>query len=53
MSQSQDTQFPAGPPQGELAPSGGSDPRSGGAWGPSPTVRDVQSAEYYKATDKQ
>jgi DTW domain-containing protein YfiP len=29
-------QFPAGPPQGELAPSGGSDPRSGGAWGPSP-----------------
>jgi DTW domain-containing protein YfiP len=28
-------QFPAGPPQGELAPSGGSDPRSGGAWGPS------------------
>ncbi len=27
-------QFPAGPPQGELAPSGGSDPRSGGAWGP-------------------
>ena len=28
------TQFPAGPPQGELAPSGGSDPRSGEAWGP-------------------
>jgi tRNA/rRNA methyltransferase len=28
------TQFAAGPPQGELAPSGGSDPRSGGAWGP-------------------
>lgn len=27
-------QFPAGPPQGELAPSGGSNPRSGGAWGP-------------------
>ena len=26
-------QFPAGPPQGELAPMGGSDPRSGGAWG--------------------
>jgi BirA family biotin operon repressor/biotin-[acetyl-CoA-carboxylase] ligase len=26
-------QFPAGPPQGELAPSVGSDPRSGGAWG--------------------
>nr|WP_315463239.1 RecQ family ATP-dependent DNA helicase [uncultured Rhodoferax sp.] len=26
-------QFPAGPPQGELAPSGGSDPQSGGAWG--------------------
>jgi NAD(P)-dependent dehydrogenase (short-subunit alcohol dehydrogenase family) len=25
--------FPAGPPQGELAPSGGSDPRSCGAWG--------------------
>jgi DTW domain-containing protein YfiP len=29
-------QFPAGPPQGEFAPSGGSDPRSGGAWGPRP-----------------
>jgi len=27
-------QFSAGSPQGELAPSGGSDPRSGGAWGP-------------------
>jgi tRNA/rRNA methyltransferase len=27
-------QFSAGPPQGELAPSGGSDPHSGGAWGP-------------------
>ncbi|MDP3347069.1 MAG: biotin carboxylase N-terminal domain-containing protein [Hydrogenophaga sp.] len=27
--------FAAGPPQGETAPSGGSDPRSGGAWGPS------------------
>jgi tRNA/rRNA methyltransferase len=26
-------QFSAGPPQGELAPSGGSDPRRGGAWG--------------------
>ena len=26
-------QFPAGPSQGELAPSGGSDPRGGGAWG--------------------
>jgi DTW domain-containing protein YfiP len=26
-------QFSAGPPQGKLAPSGGSDPRSGGAWG--------------------
>ena len=26
-------QFPAGPPQGELAPLGGSDPHSGGAWG--------------------
>ncbi|MFW5331742.1 enoyl-CoA hydratase-related protein [Hydrogenophaga sp. ZJX-1] len=25
--------FAAGPPQGESAPSGGSDPRSGGAWG--------------------
>ncbi|MBI2746476.1 MAG: acyl-CoA dehydrogenase family protein [Burkholderiales bacterium] len=33
-------EFPAGPPQGELAPSGGSDPRSGGAWGPS-TVAQV------------
>ena len=27
-------QFRAGPPQATLAPSGGSDPRSGGAWGP-------------------
>ncbi len=27
------TKFAAGPPQGKLAPSGGSDPRSGGAWG--------------------
>lgn len=26
----------AGPPQGGLAPSGGSDPLSGGAWGPQP-----------------
>jgi tRNA/rRNA methyltransferase len=26
-------QFAAGPPQGKLAPLGGSDPRSGGAWG--------------------
>ena len=26
----------AGPPQGELVPPGGSDPRSGGAWGSSP-----------------
>ena len=25
--------FAAGPPQGESAPLGGSDPRSGGAWG--------------------
>ncbi len=25
-------QFAAGPPQGEIAPTGGSDPRSGGAW---------------------
>ncbi|MFT4195287.1 ATP-dependent DNA helicase RecG [Ottowia sp.] len=25
----------AGPPQGDATPSGGSDPRSGGAWGPS------------------
>ncbi len=30
----QGVQFAAGPPQGKLAPSGGSDPRSGGAWGP-------------------
>nr|WP_315464860.1 tRNA-uridine aminocarboxypropyltransferase [uncultured Rhodoferax sp.] len=29
-------QFAAGPPQGELAPSGGSDPHSGGAWGQRP-----------------
>ena len=31
-----DRQFAAGPPQGKLAPSGGSDPRSGGAWGRRP-----------------
>ena len=30
------TQPAAGPPQGGLAPSGGSDPRGGGAWGPRP-----------------
>ena len=30
----QKTQPAAGPPQGGLAPSGGSDPRSGRAWGP-------------------
>jgi acyl-CoA dehydrogenase len=36
----QGAEFPAGPPQGELAPSGGSDPRSGGAWGSS-TVAQV------------
>jgi DTW domain-containing protein YfiP len=30
-------QFPAGPPQGELAPMGGSDPRCSGAWGPKST----------------
>ena len=29
----------AGPPQGARAPSGGSDPRSGGAWGPDPAQR--------------
>ncbi len=29
-------QFAAGPPQGELAPSGGRDPRSGEAWGRRP-----------------
>ena len=29
-------EFAAGPPQGKLAPSGGSDPRSGGAWGSAP-----------------
>ncbi len=28
----------AGPPQGDTAPSGGSDPRSGGAWGPQERV---------------
>lgn len=27
-------QFAAGPPQGKSAPTGGSDPHSGGAWGP-------------------
>ncbi len=30
----QEDRFAAGPPQGESTPSGGSDPRSGGAWGP-------------------
>jgi NAD(P)-dependent dehydrogenase (short-subunit alcohol dehydrogenase family) len=30
--------FPDGPPRGELAPSGGSDPRSGGAWGQAAVV---------------
>ncbi len=29
----EERQFAAGPPQGKLAPLGGSDPRSGGAWG--------------------
>ena len=29
----EEAQFSAGPPQGKLAPLGGSDPRSGGAWG--------------------
>ena len=33
-------QFAAGPPQGKLAPLGGSDPRSGGAWGPT-TARGI------------
>lgn len=31
----QEDRFAARPPQGESAPSGGSDPRSGGAWGSS------------------
>ncbi len=31
--EAQRPQFSAGPPQGESAPEGGSDPRSGGAWG--------------------
>jgi DTW domain-containing protein len=30
----QGPQLAAGPPQGELPPTGGSDPHSGGAWGP-------------------
>jgi DTW domain-containing protein len=30
----QGPQLAAGPPQGEFAPMGGSDPQSGGAWGP-------------------
>ncbi|MCM2345448.1 MAG: cytochrome c [Acidovorax soli] len=44
--------FTAGPPQGKkAATSGGSDPRSGGAWGPSlvpgaPPHESTQSAEY-------
>ncbi len=32
----EDNRPTAGPPQGGTAPSGGSDPRSGGAWGPNP-----------------
>ncbi len=39
--QQQEAQFAAGPPQGELAPSGGSDPRSGGAWGPHASVQGI------------
>ena len=35
--------FAAGPPQGETAPLGGSDPRSGGAWGQSTQLLDVGS----------
>ncbi|MBT9554278.1 MAG: 16S rRNA (guanine(527)-N(7))-methyltransferase RsmG [Hydrogenophaga sp.] len=35
--------FAAGPPQGETAPTGGSDPRSGGAWGPPIRLLDVGS----------
>jgi len=53
MSHSETTQFPAGPPQGELAPSGGSDPRSGGAWGSSATVREAQSQADYNPLAKQ
>jgi UDP-N-acetylmuramate: L-alanyl-gamma-D-glutamyl-meso-diaminopimelate ligase len=30
----EEARFAAGPPQGETPPLGGSDPRSGGAWGP-------------------
>jgi hypothetical protein len=39
----QQRQFVAGPPQDELAPSGGSDPRSGGAWGPTSNQPDAGS----------
>ena len=35
----------AGPPQGAKAPSGGSDPRSGGAWGPQPAAGPPQGAK--------
>ena len=35
ISSNDERQSAAGPPQGGLAPSGGSDPHSGGAWGPS------------------
>jgi 16S rRNA (guanine527-N7)-methyltransferase len=35
--------FAAGPPQGETAPVGGSDPRSGGAWGQPVRLLDVGS----------
>ena len=35
--------FAAGPPQGETAPAGGSDPRSGGAWGQPIRLLDVGS----------
>ncbi|WP_294767705.1 ATP-binding protein [uncultured Rhodoferax sp.] len=39
-------QFAAGPPQGKFAPLGGSDPRSGGAWGHVPRRCVICEREY-------
>ena len=43
----QQTQFAAGPPQGESAPPGGSEPRSGGAWGPQAGVAFLFGSERF------
>jgi isobutyryl-CoA mutase len=38
--------FSAGPPQGKTAPSGGSDPRSGGAWGQRVFMRSLATRDF-------